>query len=441
MTSDTPPYATQEGFSLIYENSSLLEIERMRNIPNDILRCLYCCNNIERCTCNKKILRDDNGIYLLAPEIDTEKYQQRKEDLRNVRVRTEEESRAVVRERRKGDFGFLSIRINLGLYVAGLIAFILWIALGPVPWGIVVLGLFSIWVADYVWYRTKRHKFLQSCLHSSPVIVSAEDWIIVSAKINSMPSIDDNVQLIRGFSSFDDFQHGNRYRMVGREIAREKSYSDEQSATFLEIGTNEGGLLRECNFIIHQAQWFFGLDIDYSQLQSFQPKADNVRLVMGDGQNLPFENEVFDIVVCSEVLEHFERPERGINEMARVIKPGGTVIITVPNALKIRNLNPLHILVDCIGGRSFDGLLQKKIMHPNMWVTATTHHWDFSKRDMEKLAATAGLSITHSYSCDLPFPYTGPLKRKAVFRAVESLCRLPLVKYMGRDLFTVSKKQ
>jgi SAM-dependent methyltransferase len=50
--------------------------------------------------------------------------------------------------------------------------------------------------------------------------------------------------------------------------------------------------------------------------------------IIGDAHNLPFENGKFDMILCTEVLEHFHSPHIAIAEMYRVLKKGGTLILT-----------------------------------------------------------------------------------------------------------------
>ena len=50
----------------------------------------------------------------------------------------------------------------------------------------------------------------------------------------------------------------------------------------------------------------------------------------GDATRLPFPDEVFDHVIAAEVLEHIPADEAAIAELARVLKPGGTMAVTVP---------------------------------------------------------------------------------------------------------------
>lgn len=55
--------------------------------------------------------------------------------------------------------------------------------------------------------------------------------------------------------------------------------------------------------------------------------------VPGDLSELPLESEVLDVACCMEVLEHVEDDRRAVAEIARVLKPGGTLMLTVPNRL------------------------------------------------------------------------------------------------------------
>ncbi|HEX6786115.1 MAG TPA: class I SAM-dependent methyltransferase, partial [Acidimicrobiales bacterium] len=52
--------------------------------------------------------------------------------------------------------------------------------------------------------------------------------------------------------------------------------------------------------------------------------------VQGDGTRLPFEDGAFDRVIASEVLEHIPDDQAALDELARVLRPGGTMAVTVP---------------------------------------------------------------------------------------------------------------
>lgn len=61
-------------------------------------------------------------------------------------------------------------------------------------------------------------------------------------------------------------------------------------------------------------------------------KPDELNIVKGDGENLPFENNSFDVVYTSHVLEHVNSESQFLSEAKRVLKPDGVLILGVPTA-------------------------------------------------------------------------------------------------------------
>jgi len=58
--------------------------------------------------------------------------------------------------------------------------------------------------------------------------------------------------------------------------------------------------------------------------------------VVGDAHDLPFSDNEFEVILCTEVLEHLHSPQIAINEMRRILKKGGTLILTT------RFIYPIH---------------------------------------------------------------------------------------------------
>lgn len=78
---------------------------------------------------------------------------------------------------------------------------------------------------------------------------------------------------------------------------------------------------------------YVGIDINENYLQVAKTFATtkNVKFNKADATKLPFENETFDKVLCTEALEHIENDRKVLSEIYRVLKPKGIVLITVPN--------------------------------------------------------------------------------------------------------------
>jgi len=76
---------------------------------------------------------------------------------------------------------------------------------------------------------------------------------------------------------------------------------------------------------------------------------DNVLLQEGNAASLPFVDESFDLVFSRSALHHMADPERGVDEMARVCRPGGRVVISdmIPPSAEVRErFDEVHRLLD-----------------------------------------------------------------------------------------------
>ncbi|GAB4518367.1 MAG: hypothetical protein OHK0046_25910 [Anaerolineae bacterium] len=78
-----------------------------------------------------------------------------------------------------------------------------------------------------------------------------------------------------------------------------------------------------------------GGDLDWDVMQKARRNVGHLPRVMLNHTsiyNLPYADDTFDAVILSEVLEHLDDDVAGLREVYRVLKPGGVVAITVPNA-------------------------------------------------------------------------------------------------------------
>jgi SAM-dependent methyltransferase len=73
----------------------------------------------------------------------------------------------------------------------------------------------------------------------------------------------------------------------------------------------------------------FGLEYDFER--AAEAAVRSPRILNAAGENLPFPDSSFDLVLSHEVLEHVLDDRQAMSEMARVLKPGGRAVIFVPN--------------------------------------------------------------------------------------------------------------
>ena len=60
------------------------------------------------------------------------------------------------------------------------------------------------------------------------------------------------------------------------------------------------------------------------------PSDEEAGVVQADALRLPFLDSSFDRIIASEVLEHIDEDQTAMSELARVLRPGGTIAVTVP---------------------------------------------------------------------------------------------------------------
>lgn len=82
---------------------------------------------------------------------------------------------------------------------------------------------------------------------------------------------------------------------------------------------------------------------EITQMDILIPDSDNIDITHNAEQApYPFKDQNFDGIVCSELLEHLFNPHTVIAECYRILKPGGTMILTIPNYNSIDNIMNRH---------------------------------------------------------------------------------------------------
>ena len=103
--------------------------------------------------------------------------------------------------------------------------------------------------------------------------------------------------------------------------------SDMQFSNVLDVGCGTGEIL---NIIktLYPAVSLFGIDISKEMLKQAEEKGlNNSTLFLGDAENLPFENERFDLLICTDSFHHYPNPQRAIDEFYRVLRVGGILLL------------------------------------------------------------------------------------------------------------------
>lgn len=110
-----------------------------------------------------------------------------------------------------------------------------------------------------------------------------------------------------------------------------KIVSDSKPKVILDIATGTGDLailMAKTN-----AEKIIGLDISAGMLEVGKKKVEErklsnvIDLVLGDSENIPFEDNYFDAITVGFGVRNFENLEKGFAEILRVLKPNGVFVI------------------------------------------------------------------------------------------------------------------
>lgn len=176
----------------------------------------------------------------------------------------------------------------------------------------------------------------------------------------------------------------------------------------LEIGCGGGGLLR---LIEESGACAVGVDTLVSALELAREKTGGKVILIDENSSLPFPDNTFDAVIGQHVVEHLTRAAAALVDLARVLKPGGSLALATPNA---HYPDPAHF-------------------------SDSDHAHVFSPDELCASVERAGFVVE---SCSSIFPYLSPFR---ILRAVgvvgyRVLASVPYFSKHGRTILLAARK-
>jgi len=163
---------------------------------------------------------------------------------------------------------------------------------------------------------------------------------------------------------------------------------DHPGLRLLDVGCGNGKFAAQ---YLKRGIEVWGVDITPKLVTA--AKKRGIRVVRHDlNKKLPLKDNFFDIITCSEVIEHVFNTEQLLRELKRVLRPGGIVVLTTPNLVGLENR--LRILF----GR-----------HPSFFEyserDAMGHIRAYSSRELLKQAKLVGFKNIKLTGSTFPFPH------------------------------------
>lgn len=151
----------------------------------------------------------------------------------------------------------------------------------------------------------------------------------------------------RGYQyNFSDILPEEMYSKQGRErkaktmlaVFKDFLQKDMSNLSVLDIGSSTGII---SNYIAPFFGKVYGIDIDGTAVEFAQKNRNksNTEFILNDSMNICFRENVFDVIICAHIYEHVPDAVRLMNEIYRILKPGGVCYFAAGNRL---NINEAH---------------------------------------------------------------------------------------------------
>jgi demethylmenaquinone methyltransferase/2-methoxy-6-polyprenyl-1,4-benzoquinol methylase len=160
----------------------------------------------------------------------------------------------------------------------------------------------------------------------------------------------------------ENYDQLNRMISFGADIKWRKKVlkmvKEARPTSILDIATGTGDLA--ILFAESEAKRIVGLDISVGMLDVGKQKIKDLKLdkriemLVGDSENLPFDDHSFDVVTVSFGIRNFENLEKGLGEILRVLSPKGQLIVletSVPDNFPFKQGYYIHskVILPAIG--------------------------------------------------------------------------------------------
>ncbi|MFY7836008.1 MAG: methyltransferase domain-containing protein [Novosphingobium sp.] len=203
------------------------------------------------------------------------------------------------------------------------------------------------------------------CVVWTAVVAATIPFRVRSNALQDLGTIPENSLMSIELERFDPAQSGGRisYEHVHRYALSLDRVSGRR-ALDLACGTGYGTALLAMN-----GAEVTGVDIDAGAIREAKKRygQTGAKYLIADCYDLPFEAGTFDVVIANEMIEHVDDHDALLTEARRVLKPGGTFVVSTPNKpVYNRHKEPNRFHVSEMDIPQFRALLARHFSHVHM---------------------------------------------------------------------------
>lgn len=132
----------------------------------------------------------------------------------------------------------------------------------------------------------------------------------------------------------------------------------KQGDHVLDVACGTGILARVAYQQVGETGSVTGLDVNAGMLSVAKRKNADIDWQLGNVESMPFEDDTFDVIVSQYGMMFFENKKTAVNEMVRVLKPGGKLIVAVWDTLENTPgyASMVQLIDELFGERAANGL-------------------------------------------------------------------------------------
>ncbi len=112
-------------------------------------------------------------------------------------------------------------------------------------------------------------------------------------------------------------------------MLRERKFDVTRFQNILDVGSGAGQILGHLIKRANPQAQLIGCDLSHQMLKRARSRLNSQRpnYITADLTQLPFDDDSFDCITCGWVIEHLHDPRPGLRELARVLQPGGSMLL------------------------------------------------------------------------------------------------------------------